>query len=139
MGTITPEPHQFLPGGHSFDRICREYGLEHRLTKSTHPWTNDQVERMNRTLKDATVHRFHYQTTDEFNEHLQFAGLQPRQALEYPTRANSVARWTKWPCKYLLQLTECAEKTYPAKRCAARPVAVVLVRSPGSGPFLSGG
>jgi hypothetical protein len=24
------------------------------------PWTNGQVERMNRTLKDATVQRYHY-------------------------------------------------------------------------------
>ena len=68
---FTPEPHQFLPGGHSFDRICREYGVEHRLTKPVHPWTNGQVERMNRTSKEATVQRFHYQTTDELNEHRQ--------------------------------------------------------------------
>ena len=52
---FTPQPHQCLPGGHSFDRICREYGVEHRLTKPAHPWTNGQVERMNRTLKEATV------------------------------------------------------------------------------------
>ena len=35
---FTPQPHQFLPGGHRFDRICREYGVEHRLTKPAHPW-----------------------------------------------------------------------------------------------------
>ncbi len=40
---------------HGFDRICREQDIEHRLTKPNHPWTNGQVERMNRTLKDATV------------------------------------------------------------------------------------
>lgn len=34
---FTPQAHQFLPGGHSFDRICREYGVEHRLTKPAHP------------------------------------------------------------------------------------------------------
>jgi transposase InsO family protein len=59
-----------LPGGHSFDRICREYGVEHHLTKPTHPWTNGQVERMNRTIKEATIQRFHYQTTNELSEHL---------------------------------------------------------------------
>ena len=32
---------------------------------------NGQVERMNRTLKDATVRRFHYGTHDQLREHLQ--------------------------------------------------------------------
>ena len=68
---FTPQAHQFLPGGHSFDRICREYGVEHRLTQPAHPWTNGQVERMNRTIKEATVQRYHYQTTNELNGHLQ--------------------------------------------------------------------
>lgn len=26
--------------GHVFDRICDENGIEHRLTKVKHPWTN---------------------------------------------------------------------------------------------------
>ena len=29
------------------------------------------VERMNRTIKEATTHRYHYQTTDELSQHLQ--------------------------------------------------------------------
>ena len=68
---FTPQPHQFLPGGHRFDRICREYGVEHRLTKPAHPWTNGPVERTNRPIKEATVKRFHYQSTQELNGHLQ--------------------------------------------------------------------
>ncbi len=40
---------------HLFDRICEEHNIEHRLTKVNHPWTNGQVERMNRTIKEATV------------------------------------------------------------------------------------
>ncbi len=39
---------------HIFDCICYEYNIEHRLTKVNHPWTNGQVERMNRTIKEAT-------------------------------------------------------------------------------------
>jgi hypothetical protein len=35
-----------------------------------HPWTNGQVERMNRTIKDATVKRFYYETHDELGKHL---------------------------------------------------------------------
>jgi transposase InsO family protein len=45
---------------HIFDRVCSENGIEHRLTKVRHPWTNGQVERMNRAIKEATVKRFHY-------------------------------------------------------------------------------
>jgi transposase InsO family protein len=46
---------------HIFDRVCSENGIEHRLTKVRHPWTNGQVERMNRTINEATVKRFHYE------------------------------------------------------------------------------
>jgi transposase InsO family protein len=42
-----------------FDRICVQHGIEHRLTKAHHPWTNGQIERMNRTIKEATVGRYH--------------------------------------------------------------------------------
>ncbi|RAK09897.1 integrase-like protein [Salipiger aestuarii] len=38
-----------------FDMICKANEIEHRLTKPNHPWTNGQVERMNRTIKEATV------------------------------------------------------------------------------------
>ncbi len=55
---------------HMFGLRCRENGIEHRLTKPNHPWTNGQVERMNRTLKDATVKRYHYETHDQLREHL---------------------------------------------------------------------
>jgi len=55
---------------HMFDMRCRENGIEHRLTKPNHPWTNGQVERMNRTLKEATVRRYHYETHDQLRAHL---------------------------------------------------------------------
>ena len=55
---------------HRFDQICREKGIEHRLTKPNHPWTNGQVERMNRTIKDATVKRYHYDDQDQLRAHL---------------------------------------------------------------------
>ncbi len=45
---------------HTSDRICYENNIEHRLTKINHPWTNGPVERMNRTLKEASVKRYHY-------------------------------------------------------------------------------
>ena len=27
-----------------FNRVCDEHGIEHRLTKVNHPWTNGQVD-----------------------------------------------------------------------------------------------
>jgi transposase InsO family protein len=53
-----------------FDMICEANGIEHRLTKSKLPWTNGQVERMNRTIKDATAKRFHYDSHDHLRAHL---------------------------------------------------------------------
>ncbi len=55
---------------HIFDRFCREHGIDHRLTKIKHSWTNGQVERMNRTIKEATVKRFHYDDHDRLRRHL---------------------------------------------------------------------
>ena len=54
-----------------FDMICEANDIEHRLTKPNHPWTNGQVERMNRTIKDATVKRYHYETHEQLRAHLQ--------------------------------------------------------------------
>ena len=53
-----------------FDMICEANGIEHRLTKPNHPWTNGQVERMNRTIKDATVKRYHYDDHGQLRTHL---------------------------------------------------------------------
>lgn len=67
-----------------FDMICEANGIEHRLTKPNHPWSSQdqktirgivllrdgQVERMNRTIKDATVKRFHYDSHDQLRTHL---------------------------------------------------------------------
>ena len=55
---------------HAFEAACADLGIEHRLTKPRHPWTNGQVERMNRTIKDATVKRFHYASHDQLRQHL---------------------------------------------------------------------
>jgi transposase InsO family protein len=55
---------------HMFDMRCQENGIEHRLTKVKHPWTNGQVERMNRTIKEATVKRYHYDSHRQLESHL---------------------------------------------------------------------
>lgn len=49
-----------------FDMICEAHDIEHRrLTKPNHPWTNGQVERKNRTIKEATIKRFHYDSHEQ--------------------------------------------------------------------------
>lgn len=63
-----------LPDGlrivHAFDYACEQNDIEHRQTKPAHPWTNGQVERMNRTIKEATVKRYHYNEHGQLKEHL---------------------------------------------------------------------
>jgi transposase InsO family protein len=55
---------------HSFELACAQNDIDHRLTKPKHPWTNGQVERMNRTIKEATVKRFYYETHDQLRSHM---------------------------------------------------------------------
>jgi hypothetical protein len=38
-----------------FDMNCEANGVELLLNKPNHPWTHGQVERVNRTIKDATA------------------------------------------------------------------------------------
>ena len=64
-------PHHLQVGHHPVGQLCDAWGIEQRFTKPAHPWTNGQVERMNRTLKEATIKRFHYETTDQLDTHLQ--------------------------------------------------------------------
>ena len=77
---------------HIFDRVCDEHGIEHRLTKVNHPWTNGQVERMNRTLKEATVKRYHYGSHDELRAHLQLF----LQAYNYARRLKALRGLTPY-------------------------------------------
>lgn len=55
---------------HAFEYACAKADIEHRTTKPKHPWTNGQVERMNRTIKDATVKRLYYESHDQLRQHL---------------------------------------------------------------------
>jgi transposase-like protein len=93
---------------HAFELACARADIDHRLTKPFHPWTNGQVERMNRTIKDATVRAYHYESHDQLRDHLaafvaayNFArrlkalgGLTPFQAIW--------KAWTKEPHRFRL-------------------------------------
>lgn len=91
------------PGGHIFGRVCSEHGIEHRLTKPYHPWTNGQAERMNRTIKDATIRAFHYPGLDALRAHvLAFVSAynfaRHLKALKWRTPFEAIAHaWTKSP------------------------------------------
>jgi transposase InsO family protein len=105
---FTPRKQDIWDGEHIFDRVCDEHGIEHRLTKVNHPWTNGQVERMNRTIKEATVKRYHYDSHDELRAHLQLfvdaynyarrlktlRGLTPYEFINHA--------WTKEPDRFRL-------------------------------------
>ena len=55
---------------HAFEYACATNDVDHRLTKPKHPWPNGQVERMNRTIKDATVKRYFYESDEQLRTHL---------------------------------------------------------------------
>jgi transposase InsO family protein len=55
---------------HACVYACAQADIDHRLTKPKHPWTNGQIERMNRTIKAATVKQFYYETHDQLRSHL---------------------------------------------------------------------
>ena len=96
---------------HAFEFACAQNDIDHRLTKPKHPWTNGQVERMNRTLKEATVRRYYYETHEQLRSHLadfvsayNFArrlktlkGLTPYEHICHA--------WTKQPERFILDPT----------------------------------
>ena len=74
-GSAVPEIRLAIERGelfraHSFELACAQSDIDHRLTKPKHPWTNGQVERMNRTIKEATVKRYYYENHDQLRRHL---------------------------------------------------------------------
>ena len=95
---------------HAFDHACERHGIEHRLTKPYHPWTNGQVERMNRTLKDATVrhYNYHYASHDELRAHVQlfldaYNHARRLKALRGLTPYEFICRaWTREPERFRL-------------------------------------
>src|SRR4051812_22103725 len=77
---------------HAFELACAQNDIDHRLTKPRHPWTKGQVERMNRTIKDATVRRYHYDDHDQLRNHLaDFV-----QAYNYAKRLKGLT-----PCEFI--------------------------------------
>jgi transposase InsO family protein len=92
-----------LFGGHIFDRVCDQHGIKHRLTKPYHPWTNGQAERMNRTVKEATIKAFHYPNLDALKAHVltfitAYNFAKHLKALRWRTPFQAICdAWTKDP------------------------------------------
>ena len=81
---------------HIFERVCNENKIEHRKTKIKHPRTSGQVERMNRTLKEATVNNFHYASHDQLKQHLHAYLM----AYNFAKRLKAIKGNT--PCQFIL-------------------------------------
>ncbi|HBF28908.1 MAG TPA: hypothetical protein DDW73_04700 [Rhizobium sp.] len=71
--------------GHPFDQACRVHGIEHRLTKPKHPWTNGQVERMNRTIKEGEA-EIEIDPVNRFPAERQTLPLRQSRATSRPSR-----------------------------------------------------
>lgn len=74
-GSAAPDIKAAMDAGepfwaHAFEYACRQNIIDHRLTEPRHPWTNGQVQRVNRTIRDATVRRLHHETHDQLRSHL---------------------------------------------------------------------
>ncbi|SOR32072.1 transposase of ISMdi4, IS481 family [Methylorubrum extorquens] len=132
---------------HSFEWACEQTKIEHRLTKPRCPWTNGQVERMNRTIKDATVKRYHYASHDELRMHLQLFV----DAYNYGRRLKTLRgltpyeficqTWTKEPERFRLDpshhmpgpnisLTRARQSSHPLpRRPSCRPARARLPES----------
>jgi transposase InsO family protein len=93
---------------HAFDYACARHDVDHRLTKPKHPWTNGQVERMNRTIKDATVKRFYYGTHQQLRTHLSdfvtaYNFARRLKTLKGLTPYEYICKlWTKEPSRFIL-------------------------------------
>jgi transposase InsO family protein len=55
---------------HSFDKVCEENGIKHKLTKFRSSWTNGQVEVFNRVLKEQTTKKYFDEKVKELKEHV---------------------------------------------------------------------
>jgi len=94
---------------HIFERVCDEKGIEHRLTKPYHPWTNGQAERMVRTIKDATVKSFHYSSINELRRHVRdwltaYNFAKQLKALRFKTPYEAIeAIWKAKPEIFIVQ------------------------------------
>ena len=84
-------------GSHEFDQLCRELGIEHRLTRPRTPRTNGMVERFNGRIADVLkTHRFNSREDME-QTLLRYVALYnhqlPQSALKSKTPMQAMKEW----------------------------------------------
>lgn len=55
---------------HPFTLTCKRNKIKHKMTKFKHPWTNGQVERLNRRIKNDTIFKIRYPSYKALEEDL---------------------------------------------------------------------
>lgn len=102
-GEFTNRYYRNVRGGraqgiHPFAEACRKARIRHVMTKIKHPWTNGLIERSGKTIKEATVYRYQYDSPAEmisalygfqryFNEH------RPYKAMGFKTPQQLTEDW----------------------------------------------
>lgn len=113
----------------SFEAACARNDVEHRLAKPRCPWTHGQVERMNRTLKDATVRRDHDDIYVQLRMHVaDFVAAydfgpaaQDRTGSELPTRPSAKPGLPSRTGSRPTRSTKCRDQTASSRtRSSAR-------------------
>lgn len=88
---------------HPFDLLCSQYGIQHRRTQPYRPQTNGQVERCNRTLKEATLHVYPYANKEQMQSPINdfiiaYNGSKKLSAINRNTPMQECVKWwTKHP------------------------------------------
>ena len=85
---------------HSFALACKKHGIKHRKTRPYRPQTNGQVERFNRTIKDATVKLYHYTSEQQLIKHINDFMLaynvgKKLSAIKRKTPCQEIIKWYK--------------------------------------------
>ena len=113
----------------AFELACARNDIDHRTTKPKHPWTNGQVERMNRTIKDATVKRFYYESHDQLRRHLvdfvsayNFGRRLKTLKGSHPTSSSAKYGLHSRNASLSVRSSKCRDQTSNPRTCVSPPI-----------------